>query len=685
MLKHCLGVVLFLLSGQVLSEPANVAANTTDEAGQVANAGALRVAFLADVHFHDVYAQFADGAFKGLRDASNDKAVVIRSMSAQLNSTRLFNENYFALLAALDDLVARGVKLVALPGDFSDDGQPLHVRGLAQILRHYSEHYGMQFFATNGNHDPVRPVASAGGKDDFLGSQGQPLAIYSHQSTHCSTHKPKPAGAPQKAVVCSDEVEHLGYAGLLSLLGDAGFYPQPQYLYWESPYSDYQAQPYNFEQAAQQADLATRHYEICAQGTGGQYKQAHYSQCQQVADSSYLVEPVAGLWLLAIDANVYVPQSASEARFSGSGNAGYNLMFSHKTHVMEWIKSVVARAEQQGKVLLSFSHFPMAEFYDGQSDSIAQTFGNQQFQLARRPREEISTSLAKLGLKVHVGGHMHMNDTSVLHDATGRFLVNIQAPSLAAYVPAYKLLTLKAEHQLEVETIELDEVAGFNRLFSHYQREYDYLLAQNSPKLWDNNILQARNYREFTDWHIRELTRQRFLPQEWPDELRAGLFGFNGAELLILSQFESNLSFAELQSEAGGLEQIKQSQTWQAASFKAEQLAQAAGFSLDALASWQGFELAVDFYRLRNAGSLAFKDISPQRLAQYHWLGAILHARAQPALAMSPQQLLQQPFTLLMCQRFAQIFALLRGFEQGQPDEHFSLDLLSGEIKPLTF
>ena len=280
---------------------------------------------------------------------------------------------------------------------------------------------------------------------------------------------------------------------------------------------------------------------------------------------------------------------------------------------------------------------------------------------------------------------MHMNDTSVLHDATGRFLVNIQAPSLAAYVPAYKLLTLKAEHQLEVETIELDEVAGFNRLFSHYQREYDYLLAQNSPKLWDNNILQARNYREFTDWHIRELTRQRFLPQEWPDELRTGLFGFNGAELLILSQFESNLSFAELQSEAGGLEQIKQSQTWQAASFKAEQLAQAAGFSLDALASWQGFELAVDFYRFRNAGSLAFKDISPQRLAQYHWLGAILHARAQPALAMSPQQLLQQPFTLLMCQRFAQIFALLRGFEQGQPDQHFSLDLLSGEIKPLTF
>ena len=679
MFKHCLGVWLMVFWGQAAAAGAAV-----EVVNGAADEPVLRVAFLADAHFHDVYGQFKDGAFAGLSSGPKDKPVVIRSMSAQLNSTRLFNENYFALLAALDDMVARGIKLVALPGDFSDDGQPLHVRGLAQILSHYSKRYGMQFFATNGNHDPVRPYTSAGGEADFLGPQGQELAIYSHNSAACKAAQPatNPLSASHKTTLCSDDMLHLGYQGLLSLLGDAGFYPQPNYLYWESPYSTYQSQPYDFKLAAQQADLALRHYEICKQGTGGRYKQAHYTDCQQLADSSYLVEPVAGLWLLAIDANVYVPQSGTEPRFSGSGNAGYNLMFSHKTQVIEWIKSVVERAEQQGKVLLSFSHFPMGEFYDGQSDFIARTFGDKQFQLARRPRDEISTSLAKLGLKVHVGGHMHMNDTSVVHDDSGQFLVNIQAPSIAAYVPAYKLLTVHGNQQLEVETIELDEVAGFNRLFSHYQREYDYLLAHNSPKLWDKNILQARNYREFSNWHIRELTRQRFLPQEWPQDLRLGLFGLSGADLAVLSQFDSDLNFTQLQAQ-GGFDKLKQSPAWQAAALSARQLAKSAGISLHDLATWDSFELAVDFYRLRNAGSLAFNDISLQRLSQYHWLGTLLKAERAVPQAMTAEQFEQQAFTDLLRQRLAQVFALLRGFEHGQADKHFRLDLISGEISSL--
>ena len=87
----------------------------------------VQIAFLPDVHFHDVYAEFNDGSFQGLPSASENKeqskgkAATIRTMAAQLQSTRLFNENYFALRAALDDLVRRNVRLVVLPGDFSDD------------------------------------------------------------------------------------------------------------------------------------------------------------------------------------------------------------------------------------------------------------------------------------------------------------------------------------------------------------------------------------------------------------------------------------------------------------------------------------------------------------------------------------------------------------------------------------
>ena len=47
----------------------------------------------------------------------------------------LFNENYFVLKAVLDDIAQRGIKLVAFPGDYTDDGQPLNIEGLAKILK----------------------------------------------------------------------------------------------------------------------------------------------------------------------------------------------------------------------------------------------------------------------------------------------------------------------------------------------------------------------------------------------------------------------------------------------------------------------------------------------------------------------------------------------------------------------
>lgn len=89
----------------------------------------VQVAFMPDIHFHDVYGDFQDGSFQGLYTNSSGKYATIRTMQSQMESTRLFNENYFAMIAALDDVVERGIKYVALPGDFSDDGQPVHMFG----------------------------------------------------------------------------------------------------------------------------------------------------------------------------------------------------------------------------------------------------------------------------------------------------------------------------------------------------------------------------------------------------------------------------------------------------------------------------------------------------------------------------------------------------------------------------
>lgn len=626
----------------------------------------LQIAFMPDIHFHDIYASFNDAAFAGLPNSLSGKNATIRTMAAQLKSTRLFNENYFALLAALDDAAARGVKLIALPGDFSDDGQPLHIRGLATILQHYSASYGMRFFAAPGNHDPVRPFSRPAGKSDYSGAGGYPQPIYSQGTAACAAKVPAVQSHTPLRTICSEEVKELGYKEIMAQLAPFGFQPQPDYLYWETPYSNYSELNYNVKLAGEQATYPQRQYEICRQGAGGRYKKPCYSQCSMVPDSSYLVEPVAGVWLLAIDANVYIPRATGDG-YAGAGNAGYNKMFSHKTQVTDWIAQVVQRAEKAGKTLIAFSHYPMTEFYNGQSDTIAAQFGADSFQLARRPADSVTNLLAATGLKLHIGGHMHINDTGISKSADGKVLVNVQAPSLAAYVPAYKLVTLQSGAQVTVQTVVLNDIPRYNELFQHYRQEHNTLKEQAAP-LWNKAILTAKNYREFTNWHLSELTRQRFLPQDWPAPLREALLALDGRQMLLLSQLQNLPPLAQLSVE---LATMQQSPDWQQALQAADTLARDAGFSLQQFAGWRGFDLALDFYRLRNAGSLALQDISPQRLAQYQLLTRLLAAKAATDSSGFARQ-------------FGSLFQLLQAFSHGEHDMHFMLDLTNGSITETT-
>ncbi|MCW8331037.1 metallophosphoesterase [Photobacterium sp. SDRW27] len=666
----------------------------------------IQVAFMPDIHFHDVYGQFEDGSYQGLKNSKSGQFATIRSMYAQLTSTRLFNENYFALIAALDDAVKRGVKYVALPGDFSDDGQPVHIRGLKKILDHYSKEYGIQFFAAPGNHDPVRPFDRASGEGDFLGQDGKTQRIFSRGAKECQGYEGPSAvidAGHELPTICTEEIREFGYEGLLSELADFGFYPQATNVYWETPYSSYTQKNYRFSTAQDEASYAQRQYEICHQGTGGDYKQEGYSACLTVPDTSYLVEPVEGLWLLAIDANVYIPKADADLEnpesadnFSGSGNAGYNKMLTHKAHVIEWMKTVASRAEKQGKTLVTFSHFPMTEFYNGAAETIEDIFGPGNFQLARSPKEDVSRALAQTGIKLHVGGHMHFNDTGVKHYDDGSYLFNIQAPSMAAYVPAYKLLTFKEKQQVEVETVILDEVPRFNELFEHYEQEWKHLDAIKAKQIWNKDVLTARNYYEFTNWHITELTRMRFLPEEWPCDLKQMVFSLDGEQMLILSQLDSPISQEQVAAMTQGRQAIENCQqqstsfnpesipdpafakAWSQARQQAETLAREANLNLKDFARWNGFDLAVDFYRLRNADELAFKDIDRARMPQYSLLAKTLSKQLQPESIDK-----NSPFGTVFKQRFGGLFGILTKFASGNPSYHFMLDLENGSISDL--
>ncbi|MFC5682713.1 metallophosphoesterase [Flavobacterium sp. MAHUQ-51] len=573
-----------------------------------------QIAFLSDVHLLDIYGTFSDSDYKGIQNPYDGKYTLLRTMKSQLQSTRLFNENYFAFLAALDDVVKRNIKTVVLPGDFSDDGQPLNIKGMRKILDDYSKKYGIRFIITTGNHDVAKPYLTDSGKTDFLGKDGKNQVIMSKEGMYV------PKKSDELPAVITKDIGTMGYSEVLAEMRDFGFYPNPSDFYWETPFTSYTPETYNYEKASQFASINKRNYLIPPYQT-------------TIPDLSYLVEVEQGIWLLAIDGNVYVPKEAAQSHPEKSANfnspgVGYNQVLTHKKHVIDWVSKVVVEAKKRNKTLIAFSHYPMVDFTDDASGMMRKLFGEDKMQLHRIPSEEVSEIFARAGVQLHFAGHMHINDTGFRKYDNGKALVNIQIPSLAAYIPGYKILNVKNKKKMQIETVTIDSVPNFKTLFPLYEQEYAYLKSSNDPDIWDSGILEAKTYREYTNWHLKELVRSRFLKNDWPADFK---------NFLVHSSAKDLFAFAKVSS------------------------AKAKKYSDE---NWTGFDMIVDFHRLYSADELAFKDIGKNRLNQYRIIiDSYLDCYSKLTNPTKKED------------SFYEFCSIFKSFQNGMPSDNFILNL----------
>lgn len=571
----------------------------------------MQIAFLSDVHFQDLYGSFSDHDFKGITNPKTGKPTILRTMDSQLHSTRIFNENYFALLKALDDIAQKGIKIVAMPGDFSDDGQAYNLRGLHKILAKYHEQYGIEFYLTTGNHDPVGPFRQDSGKDDFLGQDGFPLGIYSKENI----------GKTDRKIITKDIAES-GYLEILDELKDFGFYTKKENVFWSTPFTEYSYQDYSYKKAWQNADYSSRMYDV--------------SEGFPVPDLSYVVEPVKGIWLMAIDGNTYIPKNTSgnpenPENYKGA-SVGYNNVLTHKRHLIDWVKRTMAEAKKNDKTVIAFTHYPMVDFNDGATPELKSLLGEKKWQMERVPEEEVAKAFAEAGLQIHFAGHMHINDTGI-RNVNGRMLVNIQVPSLAAYIPAYKVLTIHSRDKMEVQTEFLNNVPRFDELFPLYEKEYNVLQKDGSKPVWNKDILKSASYHEFMLFHLKELVRLRMIPDDWPKDFIENTKKFTGEDLLLLVQTPKQLQEQRINSEA--------------------------------FQKWKIEDLLLDLYKFQSADELARKDIPDERLQQYKILEELFSAyQGQNLLVLNLKK----------------VFKIMSLLSNGDPADHFEINLKKNSV-----
>jgi hypothetical protein len=144
--------------------------------------------------------------------------------------------------------------------------------------------------------------------------------------------------------------------------------------------------------------------------------------------------------------------------------------------------------------------------------------------------------------------------------------------------------------------------------------------------------LKAKDYEEFTLWHLKELVRLRFLPEDFPVAFLASIVKLSGKDLL---QINKNTLDIEKQLLSNNL-------------------------TIHDFESWNGFDMIFDFYRLKNADELAISEIGTKRLKQYQMVCEQLEKSGN------------EPFVL-----WAKI---VRKSMNGQPSNHFKINLKTNRI-----
>ncbi|GGA61802.1 metallophosphoesterase family protein [Pelagibacterium lentulum] len=452
-----------------------------------------KIAMIADPHYHEIFPgyDFAGVTFDGKLGAC------IRTRADSSASTRIFNESYFAFRAALDACADQDIRLVAIVGDLTDDGQIASMNAALGLLDQYEREHGMRFFLTPGNHD-IYGMSGRHHAKRFYERHGG-TALVSSTSARCDTNVTVDA-----AMFCRS------YPDTAPLWAPYGIKRRNEDIHWESPFGDDDA----FE---------ARLYDIWSPDR---------SVCHRQLDLSFLVEPEPDLWLVSIDANVFEPRNGrrdntQEDAFEDSTDAGWNGLVHHKPFILDWLADVSRRAKDQGKTLVCFSHYPVLDTYDGTLELEAQFVLRSQA-VRRTPHPETARKVASTGIGLHFSGHLHVSDENTLVCGTER-LTNVAMPSPVAFPPAFGILEISSEdwsvrHQL----LDFERFDAFFPLYDQESGGCDWT--------------QSKTYKEFLYRHVRELVLYRYLPTEWHGDIAALMSSVSVEDLFEIAAIDTPIS-----------------------------------------------------------------------------------------------------------------------------------------------
>ncbi len=185
-----------------------------------------------------------------------------------------------------------------------------------------------------------------------------------------------------------------------------------------------------------------------------------YGYCQSIARDpyslSYVVEPVWGLRIIAIDSCSYDDNLINGAPTTHSGL---------KAQSLDWIRNQLKQAKACNKTVIGMMHHGLIQHFSMQKA----LFGD----FVIDDWENIASEFADLGMKVVFTGHFHAQDIAKKQSPSNNTIYDVETGSLVTYPCPYRIVGLTDSWiDIRTSTIQYIDYNTQGKAFPQYAADY---------------------------------------------------------------------------------------------------------------------------------------------------------------------------------------------------------------------
>lgn len=172
---------------------------------------------------------------------------------------------------------------------------------------------------------------------------------------------------------------------------------------------------------------------------------------------SYVVEPVPGLWLLALDANRYKENVEDKEPITDG-------KFNPQT--LTWIEGRLGEAAKANKAVIVLMHHGVVEHYAGQEKNYGEYIVDD--------FKDVSRLFTAYNVRMVFTGHYHAQDITEAQwtDGANKFLFDIETGSLVTYPCPYRTVELTGDQQTIIKTETVTSIKSHPQDFPAYAKDY---------------------------------------------------------------------------------------------------------------------------------------------------------------------------------------------------------------------